>query len=147
MNRRKFIQFVTLGTATGVSVAATYAVLESFETTIAAVLKKNLSNLNISENSIRQYAHDAALHNPYRFSFSKIKMIQLYSRLERIGITGLPYFSKYLQYRSDIVGNFLLSTDFFWSKLKEDDKISYDGKIFSPYHYPCGNPFSNRYYS
>ncbi len=147
MKRRKFIRFVTLGAVTGAGAVATFTLLEAFESTISAVLKKDLNKLNISENSIRQYAHDAALHNPYKFSFAKIKMIQLYGRLESIGLNGLPYFSKYLQYRSDIVGNFLLSTDFFWSKLKEGDKISYDGNIFSPYHYPCGNPFSNRYYS
>lgn len=146
MQRRKFIKLAGLGVLVGLGAAATYTLLAPFESIIFSVLKRDLKNLNIAENDMRSYAHDAALHNPYHFSIAKIKMISLFSQLENIGIKGRPFYNKYKQYRSDMVGNFLLSTDFFWNKLSEKDEIKYSGRIFTPYNYPCGNPFSNRYY-
>jgi hypothetical protein len=111
------------------------------------VLQRDLRDLKLDEADLKKYALEAASLNPFNFSPSKVKLIGLYNQLQQIGIKTGPYYNKYIRYRAEIVGNFLLSTDFFWNKLNITDQIKYSGRIFTPYSYPCGNPFSNRYYS
>lgn len=146
MQRRRFLKLSGLGILLGVGASVSYSFVTPLETIIFSILKEDLAKLKVSEQDLKKYARDAAELNPFHFSFAKVKMISLYSQLSNMGIKTGPYFYKYVQYRSEIVGNFLLSTDFFWSKLTDKDEIRYFGNVFTPYNHPCGNPFSNRYY-
>jgi hypothetical protein len=146
MKRRTAIKWSLLGfAALGTGILAKSA-MRSFESVIFSVLEKDVKNLNVSKEDIQKYAREAAKQNPFGFSTAKIKMVSAYDQLETLGIKAGPFYSKYTQYRSMIVGNFLLSTDFFWSKLSASDKITYSGRIYSAYAYPCGNPFSDKFY-
>lgn len=147
MKRRTAIKLGILSVIAVGATAATYSMFRSFDSLIFSVLQSDLKDLKLHEADLRKYAQEAASLNPFNFSPSKVKLISLYNELQRIGIKTGPYYNKYIQYRSEIVGNFLLSTDFFWSRLNVNDEIKYSGRIFTPYDYPCGNPFSNRYYS
>ena len=147
MKRRTAIKLGILSVIAVGGTAATYSMFRSFDSLIFSVLESDLKDLKLREADLRKYAKEVASLNPFSFSPSKVKLISLYNELQRIGIKTGPYYNKYIQYRSEIVGNFLLSTDFFWSRLNVTDEVKYSGRIFTPYNYPCGNPFSNRYYS
>ena len=147
MKRRTAIKLGILSVIAVGGTTATYSMFRSFDTLIFSVLQNDLKDMKLGEADLKKYAQEAASLNPFNFSPSKIKLISLYNELQRIGIKTGPYYNKYIQYRSEIVGNFLLSTDFFWSRLNVTDEVKYSGRIFTPYNYPCGNPFSNRFYS
>jgi len=144
-NRRQFIKLSIAGVATaGVAYVGIKAVTP-FQKMIAEVLSADLKELKINSEDIIKFSSKAAETNPWGYSGTKVKFIALYHYLDKKWLP-LPYKYKYVQYRADIVGRFLLSTDFFKNKMDESKPINYLGTIYSPYNTTCSNPFTASYY-
>lgn len=142
MKRRKFLELVSLGLAgTTIGIIS----LPDFENIIEKIIVKDTADLAISPKIISQYLAEAKERDVWQnFNFSKREFFRSHYFLSN-SVFRLPYYSKYVQYRSEIVGNFLLSTDFFTNKMDPNHAVQYVG-LYDPYFRPCGNPFSNLYY-
>jgi hypothetical protein len=143
MNRRRFIILSVIGvlSAIALSIVAIY----DFETVVLKILKRDLSYLKIKESDMLRFLDDARNSGYWeRVKFDKKKkaFVVVYFLLPRI---GLPYEFKFVQLRAQIVGNFLLSTDFFTNKMDEQRDIQYVA-LFDPELRACQNPFSHMYY-
>lgn len=143
MNRRRFIILSILGVLS--AIALSLVAIYDFETVVIKILKKDLSYLKIKESDMQRFLDDARSSGYWdRMKFEKNKraFIILYHFLPKI---GLPYEFKYFQLRATIVGNFLLSTDFFTNKMNEDADVSYVA-LYDPERNACQNPFSHIFY-
>lgn len=146
MKRRKFLTISGIGAAgVIVSLGAFGITLPDMENLIVAMVKEDVSKLKVSERDIKKYAADVMKNDPFRFGEMKWKFLAAYTRLKPLGLP-LPKRGLYTELRSVVTGNFLLSTNYFWEKLGDNDIVTYSGRVFTPYNYPCGNPFSNIYY-
>jgi hypothetical protein len=141
--RRKFI-IAAIILITGIFVV--FFALLPFERIVLRILKKDLKSLNIRDELFNRFIKEAS-ENGYFSSYNIQKkwLIRIY---ERLAVNGsfLPYASRYRDYRSQLVGDFLMSTDFFLNEMDEDREIQYIG-FYDPYLRPCSNPFSNLFYS
>lgn len=144
-DRRKFLKLGIAGATVAPIAYLGYKIMSPLQKSIFDILKQDLNGLKVNENDILKFADQAAVENPWGFSASKCKFISLYNSLN-FKWFPLPYKYKYDQYRADIVGRFLLSTDFFINKMDESKNITYIGIIYSPYKTPCSNPFSASFY-
>ncbi len=144
-NRRNFIKLSIAATALAPVAYLGYQAMLPFQKTIQNILIKDLAGLKVKSEDIDKFAAQAAQENPWGFSGSKVKFISFYNSIHNQWLP-LPFKYKYEQYRADIVGRFLLSTDFFINKMNESKDITYIGIIYSPYKTPCSNPFSAAYY-
>lgn len=143
MNRRKFIGLLTLGLAG--SAVGVFS-LPSFENIAEDIILKDTAKLPLSAGAIQKYIVEVKDKNIWKnFNFAKREFFRAHYFFSN-ALFKLPYHSKYLQYRSEIVGNFLLSTDFFTNKMNTEDTINYVA-IYDPYFRPCANPFSSIYYN
>ena len=116
--------------------------LFDFRTTVRRILKRDTRNLNLQRGVIKRFISDANDENYWnQFGLFKRVLICLQDGLLLIGI-HTPYYGKYLRYRNEITGRFLLSTDLFLAKYAEGQAVNYLG-FHNPYKAPCGNPFSN----
>ena len=144
MNRRKFI-ILSLFTVVSAMVVSLFAVYD-FETVVFKMLQHDLAFLKVRESDFTRFIQEARGSNYWnRIHMDKKKraFVILYFLLPNV---GLPYQFKYVQLRGLIVGNFLLSTDFFQNKMNEEAPITYIA-LFDPEITPCQNPFSNLFYS
>jgi hypothetical protein len=146
LKRRKFLKILFLGGG-GALVAFGFFFLRlpKNEKLISSILQHDLKDLKISDQDIATYASDAARLNVFKYTNSKWKFLAVYTQLTPFW-PALPWMPKYFQFRAEIVGNFLLSTGYFWNKMNETETVRYSGRIYTPYNYPCGNPFSNLFY-
>lgn len=112
---------------------------------IEDILSNDLKGMKVQFADIEIFAQKTAETNPWVFDSYKWKFIYLNNLIETKWLP-LPYKYKYTQYRAEIVGRFLLSTNFFKNKMDETEPILYEGVIYSPYQMPCGSPFSVNYY-
>lgn len=144
-NRRTFLKLAAAGV---VLAGAGYSVVKltsPFEKAIAAVLRKDLEGLKVKEEDIVAFSKMAAEQNPWHYGNKAQRLISLYSGVN-VNFFPLPYKEQYKEYRTQITGRFLLSTDFFINKMDEQKEISFSGKLWAPYTMPCMNPFSNLFY-
>ena len=121
--------------------------IPSFNQMVKKMILEDLDGLKLDGTVIDKYlqAIESGDHWDKIFNgWKKKEFIRIHYLLEK-GPLNLPYSNKYRHYRSDIIGNFLLSTDFFINKMDESKEISFIG-LFDPYTRPCSNPFSNLYY-
>ena len=140
MERRRFLKFIGAG-----SVLAAVGVLgiSSFDTSIKAMIQEDTKGMNIKEKDVDQFLADAKKEMFWQqYNFTKRGFIVAHTWL---GLEVLPYKIKYTQYRSQIVGAFLLSTDFFINKMDPEREINYL-TFYNPYKRACASPFSNFYY-
>lgn len=144
MKRRTFIGIAAIGT---LGLATSGGILLSdFDRLVAKILKEDTASLKIDPKQIDMFMHDANKARLWdMFSFSKKELIKWSFYLEN-PFLKLPYSVKYKIYRSQIVGMFLLSTDYFSNKMNDNMPVQYKG-IYNPYFTPCSNPFSNLYYA
>lgn len=145
ISRRKFI-FISLLTLIAVIVATIS--FFSFDTVVKKMLSKDLSHLKISEESFDKFVADANKEKHWQkkfFDWTKKQLVRFSFMIDSI-LPSFPYKYKYVQYRSEIVGDFLLSTDFFMNKMDTKRTVNYIG-LYNPYLRPCSNPFSNLYYT
>lgn len=146
LKRRKFLKILVLGGGSAAVFSGIFFItLPTTEKLITAILRNDLKDLKISDQDISNYSSDATRLNVFKYTNSKWKFLAVYTRLTLLWPV-LPMMPKYFQFRSEIVGNFLLSTGYFWNKMNEAEPIQYTGRIYTPYNYPCGNPFSNLFY-
>ena len=142
MKRRTFLKAVA-----GVTLAfgGTYFIVPSFAEAAENVIRVATRNLNIDQKVIDAFI-ESANKEKYWQNFSRMKkeFFRTASLLEN-GVGFVPYSGKYLQYKNQIVGQFLLSTDFFINKMDSRKKIQYVS-FYNPYKMPCANPFSSSYY-
>ncbi|WP_152267915.1 hypothetical protein [Agriterribacter humi] len=144
MKRRNFIWLLTTGAA-GVA-AGGYIFFENFEVLVRKIIIKDTSSLSISTEEIDKYLlasrENKSLVNA--LPFSNQQLLKWHYHFDN-PLFSLPYNTKYEIDRSRIVGNFLLSTDFFINKMDATTPVKYIG-IYDPYQKPCSNPFSNLFY-
>jgi len=144
ISRRKFL---FIGLAAFVSAAVVSISFLSFDRVVFYIIKNDLSFLSVKDEQIEKFIKDARKQNHWNNKFFNWKK-QLFVRLSYLVSsvwTNFPYAYKYRQYRSEIVGDFLLSTDFFMNKMDEDQALNYIA-LYHPYKRACSNPFSNLYY-
>lgn len=143
MNRRKFLGLISLGLAGS---ALGILSLPGFEKVIEKVIVNDTEKLSLSPESISKYIVEAKDKNIWKnFNFAKREFFRAHYFFNN-SLFKLPYHNKYIQYRSEIVGSFLLSTDFFMNKMNTERTINYVS-LYDPYFRPCSNPFSNLYYN
>jgi len=142
MTRKRFLWLVLLFVIT---VCTSLYLLKDFDSVVRSIIKKDTAKLRVNDEIIDQFIAEAVKEKKWdQFNFQKkafIKFCYFFSN----PIFSLPMRGKYIQYRSFIVRNFLLSTDFFIHKMDTDSDIRYIG-LHNPYKRPCSNPFSNIYY-
>ncbi|MDX1629013.1 MAG: hypothetical protein R3345_09965, partial [Fulvivirga sp.] len=108
------------------------------------IIKEDLKSLKIDVHVIDQFYHEAeeeGIWDMMFYNFQKREFLRWHYIFTNINIK-LPYFNKYQDFRSEIVGLFLLSTNYFVKPRKE--KIQYLA-IYNAYKRPCFNPFSAAY--
>lgn len=142
MNRRRFIQVAIIG---GVAAAAGAYMVMAFRSAVHKMIADDTSGLKLPQDSIKQFLDDAEKEQwLQRYGFAKRALIGLHTFTG--GLLGLlPYRGKYLQYRGEIVGQFLHSTDYFYNRMDNSLEITYTG-FFNPYKVACANPFSSALY-
>jgi hypothetical protein len=115
--------------------------LFDFRKTVRRMLKRDTSQLNLSDNAITDFMADADREHYWRqFGLAKRALINVQDALNIVGIRT-PWYGKYLKYRNEITGKLLFSTNLFERKYVVGDQIQYAG-FHNPYKAPCGNPFS-----
>lgn len=145
IGRRNFIKYSILAGAGIVGASSIgYLSIPKYDSILKKILINDLSGLILKPDAIDRFVADAINENTFGHSFAKKEMMRVYHYIANSRIP-LPFKYKYEQYRADIVGKFLLSTDFFYNKMDETKQITYL-RIYNPYKFPCGNPFSNLFY-
>jgi len=147
MKRRRFLG-VGIVSAVGIAIGS-YISFSSFEELIKGIIGEDTKSLHISEKVVDDFLIAARSEHawdkfPFFGSFSKEEFVKWGYRLSN-PIFNLPYQTKLDVYRSEIVGLFLLSTNFFQNKMDTTKPIRFM-RIYNPYFSPCANPFSNSYY-
>jgi len=131
--------------AIGVAFGA-YINFLDFENLLAKIITKDTASLAINHSEIHSFIKDASNAGIWNmYSPAKRELIKWSYYLDN-PLINLPYHTKYRRYRSEIVGFFLLSTNFFQNKMNSDKVIKYIS-LYDPYKTPCSNPFSNQFYS
>lgn len=142
MKRRSFVKLIA-----GVSILSVsgYAVAPSFESIVKTMIGESIKDLILKRDQIDKFITEATEEKYWsQFSRSKQEFIKIHY-LTANSIVNLPYGNKYRQYRNEIVGRFLLSTDFFIHNMESGREINYV-RFYNPYKMPCSNPFSSVYY-
>lgn len=140
MERRTFLKVLGAGSVlAGIGVLS----LRSFQSSIKAILLSDTSGLPIQEADVDLFLADAQKEKFWQqFDLRKKGFLVAHTWL---GSDYLPYRLKYEQYRSLVVGTFLLSTNYFSHKMESGSPIRYEG-FYNPYKRACASPFSNYYY-
>lgn len=142
MKRRTFIK---AGIALSGAGIISYLMLPDFKAAVKKILTHESQNLKIDAEAIAQFLRDANAEQFWvKFSLSKKVLITLHTYC-RFMKSLLPYRNKYLLYKNQIAGHFLLSTDLFLNKMDQTQVVTYQG-FYNPYKQPCYNPFSVNYY-
>ena len=145
MERRKFLKILGAGSVlAGIGVVG----ISSFNSSVKGILLSDTRGMNIKEEDVDRFLADAEKEEFWQqFSFTKRGFIVVHTWLGEgwIGSKFLPYKLKFEQYRSKIVGTFLLSTDYFTNKMQPGLPIKYVS-FYNPYMRACASPFSNYYY-
>lgn len=144
ISRRRFIWIVLVSLVT--AFVGSFLFFD-FNQVVVKILSKDLSYLNIDESTFRTFTIEAdqKQHWQRKFFDWKKKLFMRFSYIADSVLPSFPYKYKFIQYRSDIVGDFLLSTNFFINKMDPKQEVKYMG-LYNPYLRPCSNPFSNLYY-
>jgi hypothetical protein len=140
MERRNFLKIAATGTAL---VATGLLGIRSFKSGIKSMIIEDTQGLKLKEEEIDKFLADAEKEMFWSsYDTTKKGFITAHTWL---GSAFLPYKFKYSQYRSQIVGTFLLSTDYFTNRMDAGKAIQYVA-FYNPYKRPCASPFSNVYY-
>lgn len=122
-----------------------YLLGSSFTKTIENIIKKETDKLNINQSDVARFINEAAKEKFFiKFNRLKKALVMVHFKF-RIFSKILPFRNKYVQYKSQFVGHFLLSTDFFRNGMDVEKDIVYMD-FYNPYKQPCSNPFSSIYY-
>lgn len=142
MNRRKFLK---AGILTIISALLATWIIPSFKQTVYKIISTDCAKLNVNPDHIDQFIQDAYQDKFWdRFNMQK-KLIIIFFTYLSFTKSFMPYFNKYIMYRGQITGQFLLSTNFFINRMSVNETIEYV-QFHNPYKQPCNNPFSNLFY-
>lgn len=131
----------TLAVGTG------YVASTGFYDVVDRIVRQELAYLPISDDVYSAFMRDVRQQKAINHLGSEKEwFIRLHFMLGKAGASLLPYRYKYEQYKSQIVGTFLLSTDFFYNGMDENKSVAYRN-LYHPYKNACSNPFSSLYYS
>lgn len=141
MKRRTFIK-------TGIALVSLTLVgftIPSFKKTVVKILVNDTVGLGVDRSAIDLFMIEATREN-FWLRFSSLKKIILisYTYLGPLK-QNLPYYNKYVRYRGQITGRFMLSTDFMLNKMKNEKSVRYI-QFYNPYKQPCSNPFGSNFY-
>lgn len=141
MKRRAFIK-------TGISLSVLAIIgltIPSFKKTVIKILIKDTDSLGIDRSIIDQFMKEATNEQFWsRFSLTKKIILVVFTYVGLLNKT-LPYYNKYVRYRGQITGRFLLSTNFMHTKMKKEGPVQYI-QFYNPYKQACSNPFSTNSY-
>ena len=144
MTRRRFI----LGLfALAVTIIGTTILVIPFKNVVSKIIQNQLAYLTLEPAAIDQFVNDIAATQYYdrkNFGWKKQLFIRVFHFFDNPWI-ALPGKSRYEQYCTFVVSDFLLSTDFFLNKMDERKQVNYLA-LYEPYKRPCVNPFSNLFY-
>lgn len=139
MKRRNFIK-ILLGISLLVFLRSLFFL--DFDYVVKKIIAKATQKLKLDDRHIDLFIKEANAENYWnQFSFVKKVFITIHYILENRFIR-MPYAAKYVQYKDQIIGQFLLSTDFFFNKMDVNREINYH-TFYNPYKAPCGVPFAN----
>lgn len=142
MKRRTFIK---AGVALGVVSMGSYFALPRFRDAVLKILKQDTGKLIMLSGAYEQFVAEATREQFWvSFSLSKKVLIILHT-YGGILRSVLPLANKYQNYRGQIVGRFLLSTDYFTNKMNSTERVTYIA-FYNPYKQPCSSPFSTIFY-
>lgn len=117
--------------------------IRSFETSLKSIILNDTRSLDIAEADVDRFIAEAKEEKFWQqFTFTKKGFLLAHTWL---GSEYLPYRLKYVQYRSHVVGTFLLSTDYFQNKMQAGKPVQYLA-FYNPYKSACASPFSNLYF-
>jgi hypothetical protein len=137
ISRRKF---VAVGSATLILLLIG-VLLFDFRKTVRRMLARDSRQLGLGKDPIDLFMAEAESERYWRqFSVAKRALVNVQYALDGIGI-HTPWYGKYLRYRNEITGRFLMSTDLFNQNYRQGMSVSYLG-FHNPYKAPCSNPFS-----
>jgi hypothetical protein len=139
MHRRKFLWLLIGGVLLSI---VGFFIAKSFRKIVYNILAEDLEKLKIQEGSIEQYIIDAEKEYFWGYTRGQKEFIKAHYYFPFL---PLPYAFKYRQFRANITGMYLLSTDFFLNKMDASKPVTYLS-YYNPYKRPCTNPFSNLYY-
>lgn len=123
-----------------------YVASTGFYDAVDRIVREELSYLPINDSVFSAFMRDVKQQRAINhLGPQKEWFIRLHFLLGKSGVL-LPYRYKYEQYKSQIVGAFLLSTDFFYDGMDESKPITYV-TLYHPYKNACSNPFSSLYYT
>ncbi len=140
MERRRFLKYIGAG-----SVLAALGVVgvSSFQTTLKNMILEDTKGMGIEEKDVDRFLADAKAERFWeQYDLTKKGFIVAHTWL---GLEVLPYKVKYNQYRSQVIGYFLLSTDYFTNKMNPNLPVNYIA-FYNPYKTACSSPFSNFHY-
>lgn len=144
MTRRRFI----LGLfALAAAIIGTTILVIPFKNVVNKIIRKQLAYLNLEPTSVDRFANDMSVTQYYdrkNFGWKKQLFVRVFQFFDNPWI-ALPGKSRYEQYCTFFVNDFLLSTDFFLNKMDESKQVNYLA-LYEPYKRPCVNPFSNLFY-
>ena len=139
IKRRTFLKASIVGIS---SIASGWAILASFNIVIHNIIERYTTGMPLENGLIAEFIKES----------DKAQLWRRFNLRKRVFITAhyvtnekLPYRHKYVQIRDEIVGIFLLSTDYFYNGNQPDIAISFTS-IHNPHRKPCSNPFSSLYY-
>lgn len=147
MKRRTFIKagIGTVGATVTGGAAFTGFSLADFNMTLKSIIVEDIAGLKIKEDAVDTFLEEAG-KEAYWGRFSTSKRIFLIIQHSLHPTIKLPFYKKYLLARDQITGQFLLSTDFFFSSQNGDREVNYRG-FYNPYKSPCQNPFSDVFHN
>ncbi len=144
ISRRRFLGYLGIGFVAGIS---GYVLYNDFERILFKILKKDLHQLSFDDSLIHTFIKDARENQHWEkkfFDWKRQYFLRFGSFMDSMSIP-YPYKYKYNQYKANIIGDFLLSTDYFMNQMDNTKPLSYIG-LYNPYKRACSNPFSNLYY-
>lgn len=145
MERRNFLKLIGAGS---VLAGLGYIGINSFSNSIKEILLADTAGLGIPEEVTERFIADARKEKFWQqFDLKKKGFIISHTWLAHSWKASeyLPYKLKYTQYRSKIVGTFLLSTNYFTNHMQDEQPVQYVS-FYNPYKNACASPFSNFYY-
>ena len=106
---------------------------------VLAVLRKHLGHMRIKDSDFERFAAEftPSYGTPAMSWAGMAAPVYRWTALRRF----IPRETRFQHFEEDVVGKFLLSTDFFWRGADESREIVYVG-YYDPYGRPCQNPFA-----
>jgi hypothetical protein len=138
MTRRRFI---ILGLISFLTTWIGFSFLVSFNWVVRRLIEHSLKDLSVEGGILKRFLNDCEKQNHWRqFSLTKKIVIRIHFYFPFLSGV-IPYHHKYSHYKNIIVGDFLMSTNYFFNG-QRTDSIKYIG-LPNPYNRFCSNPFSD----